>query len=721
MKQLSKIFFSLALLTPVVTFADNSCNTATTTNNCSNNSGCNTNVNNTSNCNTSCCFNSATTSVCNTSCDTKVYCPSVFIKRPTYDNTVIQYGLDYQHRYDMDQVYGGFQLAFEYQRSFESARLAQGMFGSNVLNFAGSQVANPAPNSLLADNFGLSQAFQGSIALRPIIQSVNLFFDWYVGFDEWAPGLFLQFDMNFEYQQRQLQYDCKSTSVTTTGAQFPAGYMNVSTSPVAPVTAASATAILPTALGLQQTFGDKKNPTSYGRWDFSERNESGLAGLSVNFGYDFVRCDDYFLGAFFRVVAPTGSSVQPCYVFDPIVGNGKGWELGAGISSRWEIWNNNDCQKLTAMLDGYCTSILKHHSVRTFDLASTNTALAVNYLNCPNSCNTSCNANNTCAISANSCNTPSTTSSNSCNVANATTSCNLNSCSTGCGTNSCNNTCNTCNALNCLTRYNLLKQYSVANGVYTYANNLITAADFTTRNVEVSTPAKGEATVRLVYTHGGFEFGFGYNVFGMQREKVASVGSQSICSTNTGNVYAVKGCQGVAYNQYAINDFGFASSTITQQFPLINSSSQSTAYVSGNCGSACVTPDNAVIVQSNIADPGYLNVTYNSNNNNATIPGAAITGSNTAPLVNGVAATVPQTSGANGSAPVVLVGSPNELDLCSGTAPRQFANRGFMSLDYTWVDNDWAPYLGFIAEVEGGSRNLDLAQWGVVIRGGVSY
>lgn len=608
----------------------------------------------------------------------------------------------------MDQVYGGFQLAFEYQRSFDAARLARGMFGSNVLNFAGSSVAAPVANSLLADNFGLSQNFQGSVSLKPVIQSYNLHFDWFVGLDEWVKGLYFQFDMNFEHQKRELNGGCFTSTSTT--VVFPVGYMSAAASTVAPV------ADLRTALGLQTLFGDKKTATKYGRFDFCDRTESGIAGLSMNFGYDFARCDDYFLGAFFRVVAPTGSKVKPCYVFDSIVGNGKGWELGAGISSRWEMWNNNDCQKLTAMLDGYVVSVLNHHSLRTFDLASTNTALRVDYT-CANSCNNSCavnscavnSCNNSCAV--NSCNT-------SCAISNCSDSCGLSGCSTGCSSsNDCNSGCNNCNALNCLTRYQLLQQFNLAGGVYTYANNLITAADFTTRNVDVRTAVKGDATLRLVYTHGGFDLGFGYNVFGMSREKITSVGQPDSCIfTATGQVYGVKGCHGVAYLAYPTSGTSNSDTIVSTTpivVPYVATRSNATAYANGcnGVGNGCGTPDNPVTIV-----PFVLNGT----------PVLPVNFASTAPITvnNTIAATEAEAgfvAPALSVPPVVLSGAANELDLCSGTAPRQFTNKGFVSLDYTWVDNDWAPYLGFIAEVEGGTRNTDVAQWGVVIRGGVSY
>ncbi|MBY0109777.1 MAG: hypothetical protein K2X90_01565 [Candidatus Babeliaceae bacterium] len=714
MKQLTRIFLSLALLVPAIAYAD-SCNSSN--DRCTNTAcddSCNASVScSVNSCNTSCdqssCFNSCATSVCNTSCENRCGCPTLLLKRPTYDNTAIYYGLDYQHQYDKNEFYGGFQVALEYQRSFNSNNLARGMFGGTVLNFAGSQVVNPADNALLADNFGLPVNFQGSVYLKPVISDFNMHFDWFLGFDKWAPGLYMQVDMNYDYQTRELQSECSCEfNYTTSTVQFPAGYMSAATSPVYPILD------LQTALGLQGTFGDKKTASQFGRFDFCKRTKSGLAGLSVNLGYDFVRLEDYFLGAFFRVVAPTGSSVQPCYVFDAVVGNGKGWEVGAGISSRWEMWNNNDCQKLTAMLDGYVTSVLKHHSLRTFDLASTNTAVRRDYT-CYNSCTTSCA--NSCEI--NSCNNSCTTSCaiNSCDTGCSISNCDT-TCSTGCSANnSCGQTCTGCNAQNCLTRYSLLKEFSLNEGAYTYANNLITAADFTTRNVEVRTPVKGDATIRLVYSHGGFDLGFGYNVFGMVREKISSVSAPSSCIfTTTNSVFGVKGCQCVAYNSYTASTLtGTIINTVPSSVPLQSTASLATAYASGVCASACVSADNTVDI------PTYSTSIPTAAVVNTTNFNAACTSPIYAIATNVSALPAGYVQATNSSTPVVLDGTPNDLDLCSGTAPRQFTNKGFITLDYTWVDNDWTPYIGFIGEVEGGSRNTDIAQWGVVLRGGFSY
>jgi hypothetical protein len=262
-----------------------------------------------------------------------------------------------------------------------------------------------------------------------------------------------------------------------------------------------------------------------------------------------------------------------------------------------------------------------------------------------------------------------------------------------------------------------LKEFSLNNGVYTYANNLITAADFTTRNVDVRTPVKGDATLRLVYSHGGFDLGFGYNVFGMAREKISSVSAPSSCIfTTTNSRFGIKGCQCVAYNTYEL-DASLGSAIIGDPIavPLISTAGNSTAYVSGSCGNACGPVDNPVTipVTSVVGDTTFLNAACTSNNGVTYAVGTDT--SSTPPFAP---AYVQPT---NSSTPVVLDGTPNDLDLCSGSAPRQFTNKGFITLDYTWVDNEWTPYIGFIAEIEGGTQNTDVAQWGVVLRGGVSY
>ncbi|MBY0109778.1 MAG: hypothetical protein K2X90_01570 [Candidatus Babeliaceae bacterium] len=620
-------------------------------------------------------------SLCTQNCN-PCFGSTVLIKQPTYDNTMLYYGQKYAHHYTADHAYGGTMFALEYQRSFNSSKLAQGMFGAETLFFAGSQVANPVANSLLADNFGLSQDFVGALAFSPVIQDVNLHFDWFV---ETKRGFYLQFDMNFTHESRNLNAQYVCNSIQTTTALFPAGYM--STSESAPITD------LKTALMLQKSFGDKNKGTIFGRFDFCNRTKNGLAGLSLNIGYDALRCNNYVIGGFFRFVAPTGTAVNPHYVFDPVIGNGKGWELGIGIDGRWHLWDKDDNQQLTLMLDGYVTTVLPHHSLRTFDLRSSNSFLNFN-------CSQSCSSAAPCPINVdldylNSC---ASTSDSSLQEPYRSS-----------GSN-----CDTSAALNFFTRYLLLKEFTLLDGIYSYAHNLIAASDFTTRKVRVSVPAKGDATLRVVYTNKGFDAALGYSIFGMMRERISRVSGPSDCLfTQPTSVYAVKGCQGVAYNSYTYgtitpDTIDPLSSTNPASVPLVNSANFSTAYTVGGCGPV----DNAFIIQNSST---VYNAAWNSNNNNNTITGGA-----SVPALEPYQI-LAKSSGQNGDQLIILQNNAGALDLCSGTAPEQIVQKGFFSLDYTWLEHAWAPYIGFMVEVEGAQSAVAVDQWGLVFRGGFAY
>ena len=70
--------------------------------------------------------------------------------------------------------------------------------------------------------------------------------------------------------------------------------------------------------------------------------------------------------------------------------------------------------------------------------------------------------------------------------------------------------------------------------------------------------------------------------------------------------------------------------------------------------------------------------------------------------------------------PAVAVSADN-LVARSGASPRQLTNKGFASVAYNWSENQYAPYLAVVGEVEAGSRNSDLSLWGVHLKGGMSY
>lgn len=546
MKHLFRIFIAVALLMPVGQVLAKSC--ATECSPCA--TECEPNCK--TDCNTSCKQNSCGS------------CPSVYIPRPQNNNYALLRALPFEHRFDMDQFYGGFGLDFEYQRSFKSNDIARCLFGSNTLLFQGTDVADRNANALVADYFGLATDFNGSVSIKPVIQNYNLHFTTYLGFDEWARGLYLRMDLTFANQKRSLQMcgtTACSTATTNSFGTYPADYMATAAVPVPNGTIGE-------ALSGINTWGDVKQAWKFARFSLCDLSRSALAAFDAELGWDFLACEDYHLGAFFRVSAPTGNRPNPEYVFDAIVGNGHRWELGGGLTSHWKFWECGDDQSLTAYFDAYVVTQLKDCELRTFDFKYTNTPAA-----------------DACAAPR-----------------------------------------------GCLSRYMLLKKLSGdATSGFTYDNAMISAVNYNTRRVEARVPVKGDLALRIVYANCGFNFGFGYELYGQAQEDLS-------------------------------------------------------------CGLAQICPDT-----NSYGKKGDANATGNTTNSNADAYSVGTADTSTTVITNA------------------------DLNINSGKAPRQLINKGFLTLDYVWRDHDWAPYLGLVGQAEGGSRYCDLKQWGIAVRGGISF
>ena len=79
--------------------------------------------------------------------------------------------------------------------------------------------------------------------------------------------------------------------------------------------------------------------------------------------------DEYHAGIALRVVIPTGTHVNGEYVFQPIVGNGHHWELGANGNIYVLLWENeSQTKKLTGHALANLTYMFKTSQMRCFDL-----------------------------------------------------------------------------------------------------------------------------------------------------------------------------------------------------------------------------------------------------------------------------------------------------------------------------------------------------------------
>jgi len=106
-------------------------------------------------------------------------------------------------------------------------------------------------------------------------------------------------------------------------------------------------------------------------FNFNPCGKWGLADIPVMIGYDFCKSDANHLGAYLKFVIPTGTKIDQClieYVLNPVIGNGRHFEFGVGLSGHANLWSC-DTSSLGIFADGYIDRMFGACQTRTFDLA----------------------------------------------------------------------------------------------------------------------------------------------------------------------------------------------------------------------------------------------------------------------------------------------------------------------------------------------------------------
>jgi len=283
--------------------------------------------------------------------------------------------------FDQDCINGTVCMTAEYTRSFRPQRLAQQLFGrafcdtncsGAIINVSGSRVANRGPRDWLADNFYLPTDFQSTLKFSPRIANVVIDMSGYIGLDSVAQGLFVRLDAPFAWTRWDLHY-CEV--VTSTGGNpTDDGYM--SCSPIERTKLLTNFSQFANGQAPAQ-FNDSSFPADTITFDGlcnakiqnCSHSLATLADLSLVVGYNFVERQKYHFGAGAKVVAPTGNRPEGKYLFEPIVGNGKHWELGAYFTGHAQLW---ECQDEDASfglyIDATLTHLFKTRQRRTADL-----------------------------------------------------------------------------------------------------------------------------------------------------------------------------------------------------------------------------------------------------------------------------------------------------------------------------------------------------------------
>lgn len=417
-----------------------------------------------------------------------------------------------------DCWYHAFAFTAEYQQSFRSAQLASCLFGADVvpvagtnnangfcctnngscalLSVSGSQALNRSPNDWLADYFGLPTDFKSIVSFCPLIQNAIFDFNFYVGLDEWSPGMFFRIHFPLVWTKWNLR---ATENVITPGQNdYIAGYM----SKAAIVNSELQKSFLYATDGANGTFGDVTQDFTFGIIGGGATNvvnsinasctrkangltKMRIADVEAAMGYNFLCCDAYHLGLEIRASGPAGNRPSGIFVFEPIVGNGHYWTMGGGLTSHYTFWQDCDEDVTFGLwLDANVVHLFGTCQKRSFD-----------FIGRPNSRYALLETFQTPTVNL---------------LAGAT-----GSAAGGVAPNT---------------------QYAGTPGPATNNGGLFHAINKTTFNIESSFGVQADVALKIAYACGGFEFDLGYNLWARSKERICRKGD-----VLTSGTYALKG------------------------------------------------------------------------------------------------------------------------------------------------------------------------------------
>lgn len=257
-----------------------------------------------------------------------------------------------------DDTYAVVTLTPEFTQSFRNARMAFALFGTDVLSITGSMVAHRDETDILADYFGLSPAYESEVTFDPEIRNVIVALNAFIGFNASLPGLYLTLEVPYVNTRWNLR-PCETRFESGDDIPYPAGYMDEDA-----IFAPNCSFI--NALSCGEPFGQVVEPIEHGKFG-GLRTKNAISDIEIALGYDFILRENGFAGLNIRCAIPTGTRPNSRFLFEPIVGNGKHWELGLGFMGGLLLWEKDGDQELNFFGVTNLTYMFNARQCRSFD------------------------------------------------------------------------------------------------------------------------------------------------------------------------------------------------------------------------------------------------------------------------------------------------------------------------------------------------------------------
>lgn len=256
--------------------------------------------------------------------------------------------------YNRGNVYGALAITPSYGQILRQKNAAFALFSTDNLFISGSLVPNRDENDILADYFGLSPAFESNVFLEPMIKTAQVDIAFYMSVND----IYFRFHAPVVATIWKLGMDEIIENVGC-NVPYPAHYMSND------ALFAPATSFCQAVRG-GITFGDVKEGLRFGKF-CSGQTRAGLSDIEMALGWNIINKQHGHAGLNVRVTAPTGTRPTSEFLFEPIVGNGKHWELGAGFSGHVLLWEKDGQQEFSFFTDLNMMHIFKAKQHRSFD------------------------------------------------------------------------------------------------------------------------------------------------------------------------------------------------------------------------------------------------------------------------------------------------------------------------------------------------------------------
>lgn len=258
-----------------------------------------------------------------------------------------------------DTFYGAIAITPSYARSFRPQEFVNFLLQCPTVNVTGSSFPNRGPQDILADYWGLAPDYESVLCFDPKINNFILDFNFYFGLDYLLNGLYLR--INAPVTQTSWDLSMQEFIKEQGVDFFPAGYMSE--------LSLSGTAVVQNAAAFLKgtaTFGDMAEPLAYGKI-FQRQVESRIAELRVAMGWNWTG-DRHHLGVDFCFAVPTGTRPEGEFLFEPIAGNGKHWEVGGGLTAHYTFWSNEEeTNDIGIYFDARVVHLCNARQKRSFD------------------------------------------------------------------------------------------------------------------------------------------------------------------------------------------------------------------------------------------------------------------------------------------------------------------------------------------------------------------